>query len=346
MRRFVPWLLLAIVFLFVAWKLHTSPFDFHGFVQSLRTANKTVLIIAILVVYSNNVVRAIRWALFLRPALRQAALPRVPWYHLVGAQLVGFTGLAIFGRIGELIRPILVARRTGLTVSSQIALVTVERVFDLGAFGLIFSLNLLFSPQLQSLPYLHKAGYTIAGLTIVLLLFVAGVRLAGSLVATVSASIIAIASPSAAEKVKDKILTFRHGLDVIDSLPDFFLAAFLSLFLWATIAAAYVLILKAFPAPVSTLTIADTIVLMGFSIAGSALPIPGGSGAWAGNVFALIALFHLPTDLAGSAGLILWAILTLAVVPAGLIAARIEGTSLRSAVNESSAAPTQEAAPL
>ncbi len=337
MRRALPWLLLAAVVAFIAWKLHTSHFDWSGFAQSLRSANKTLLLIAVLVVYSNNLVRAIRWAVFLRPALRAAGLPRVPWYRLAGSQFVGFAGLALFGRIGELIRPILVARRTGLTISSQIAVVTVERVFDLGAFGLIFSLNLLLSPQLQTLPYLHKAGYTIAGLTVFLLLFVAGVRLAGSLVASISGRVVGVASRSAGEKVKEKILTFRDGLDVIDSLADFVLAALLSLLLWLTIATAYVLILKSFPAPVSNMTVAGTIVLMGFSIAGSALPIPGGSGAWAGNVFALSVLFLLPADLAGSAGLMLWLIMTMAVVPAGLIFARIEGTSLGQMVRRTEA---------
>ena len=328
MRRALPWFLLVAVVAFIAWKLHTSHFDYAGFAHSLGSARKTLLLLAVLVVYSNNIFRAIRWAVFLRPALRQAALPRVPWHHLIGSQFVGFAGLAIFGRIGELIRPILVARRTGLTISSQIAVLTVERVFDLGAFGLIFSLNLLLSPKLQSLPYLHKASYTIAGLTLFLLLFVAGVRLSGSLVAAISARLVGIASHSAGEKIREKILTFREGLDVLDSLSDFILAAGLSLVLWLTVAAAYVFILRAFPAPVSDLSIPDTIVLMGFSIAGSALPIPGGSGAWAGNVFALTALFLLPADLAGSAGLMLWLIMTLAVIPAGLIFARLEGTSL------------------
>ncbi len=346
MRRALPWLLFAVIAAFILWKLHSSHFDYRGFAQSLAGADKTLLLIAILIAYSNNVVRAIRWAIFLRPALRQASLPRVPWYRLVGSQLAGFTGLAIFGRIGELIRPILIARRTGLNISSQIAVVMVERVFDLGAFGLIFSLNLLFSPQLQTLPYLHKAGYTIAALTIFLLLFVAGVRLAGSLVANLCGRVIGFASQSAGENVKEKILTFRDGLDVIDSVTDFLLAAGLSLFLWITVVVAYMLILKAFPPPVSAMTAANTIVLMGFSIAGSALPIPGGSGAWAGNVFALTTLFHLPADLAGSAGLMLWAIMTLAVIPAGLIAAKLEGTSLRAAVNESSATSNSEAAPL
>jgi uncharacterized protein (TIRG00374 family) len=337
-RRALPWFLLAAIVAFIAWKLHAAHFDWAGFARSLRTADPRFLALAILIILSNNLFRALRWAVFLRPAYRLNGLQPLPWYKLIGSQFIGFAGLAIFGRIGELIRPILVARRTGLSFSSQIAVVTVERVFDLGAFALIFSLNLLLSPQLKTLPYLHKAGYTIAGLTLFLLVFVAAVRLAGSFVAGISGSLVSLVSKSAGATVKDKILSFRHGLNVIDSFQDFLLLAGLSLALWLTIASAYVLVLKAFPAPVSNLTIPDIIVLMGFSIAGSALPIPGGSGAWAGNTFALAQLFHLPQELAGSAGLMVWLVGSMAVIPAGLLFAKIEGISLRQLTRSSEAA--------
>jgi uncharacterized protein (TIRG00374 family) len=284
--------------------------------------------LAILVIYSNNLLRAMRWAVFLRPELKVAGKERIHWWNLVGSHFIGFTGLAIFGRIGELIRPLLIARRTGLSFPSQVAVVAVERVFDLGAFALIFSVNLLISPQLQSLPYLHKAGYTIAGLTLALLVFVVAVRLAGAAVASVAGGLTGIVSKAAGVVVKEKILNFRDGLNVIDSMADFALIAGLSIALWLTIAAAYVLVLKSFPAPVSDLSVSQIIVLMGFSIAGSVLPIPGGSGAWAGNSFALAELFKLPAELAGSAGLMVWLVGSMAVIPAGLIFAKVEGISL------------------
>ncbi len=328
MKRAIPWLLFLAIAVLVAWKLHTSHFDWTGFVQSFRRADFRLIGLAVLVIYSNNLFRAVRWAVFLRPALKLSGKPHIHWWTLVGSQFIGFTGLAIFGRIGELIRPLLVSRRTGLTFSSQIAVVTVERVFDLSAFALIFSVNLLLSPQLRTLPYLHKAGYTIAALTIVLLVFVASVRLAGTIVAGLAGGLASLISKPAGAAVKEKILHFRDGLNVIDSLPDFLIATALSIGLWLTIASAYVLVLKAFPAPVSNLTVSEIIVLMGFSVAGSALPIPGGSGAWAGNSFALAQLFHLPAELAGSAGLMVWLIGSMAVIPAGLLFAKIEGISL------------------
>ena len=328
LKRALPWMILLAVVGFIGWKLHTSHFVWVGFARSLRAVDQKLVVLAVLVIYSNNVLRAMRWAVFLRPALKQAGKSRIPWWSLVGSQFIGFAGLAIFGRIGELIRPLLVSRRAALPFSSQIAVVAVERVFDLGAFALIFSINLLLSPQLKTLPYLHKAGYTIAGLTLTLLVFVTAVRLAGAMVASVAGSLTGMVSKTAGAAVREKLLHFREGLNVIDSLPDLVTATGLSIALWITIAAANVLVFKAFPAPIGTLSVPQIIVLMGFGIAGSVLPIPGGSGAWAANSFALAALFHLPTELAGSAGLMVWLVGSMAVVPAGLILAKVEGISL------------------
>ena len=329
MKRALPWLLLAAILAFVGYKLHSSHFDYAGFARSVRTANFALIAVAILLIYSNNVLRALRWAVFLKPAYKaDPSLEPTPWYALIGSQFVGFTGLAIFGRIGELIRPILIARRTALPISSQIAVVTVERIFDLGAFGLIFALNLLLTPSLQQLPYLHKAGFTIAALTVAIILFVAAVRIAGHHMAALTGKLVGLVSKPAGVSASAKILDFRAGLNVIGSVSDFAAAAALSLLLWATIALAYLATLRAFPAPVHTLGLGQTIVLMGFSIAGSALPIPGGGGAWAGNVFALSNLFQIPAALAASAGLMLWLVTNMAIIPAGLLYARIEGVNL------------------
>ena len=344
-RRALPWVLLAAVVGFIAWKLHTSHFDWTSFARSLRTADLKLIILATLVIYSNNLFRAMRWAVFLRPALRASGKSRIHWWNLLGSQFIGFAGLAIFGRIGELIRPLLVARRTGLTFSSQVAVVTVERVFDLGAFAILFSLNLLLAPNLQTLPYherFHTVGYVIAALTLVIGVFVAGVRLAGTFVASAMARSIGLFSKSAGAATSEKILAFRDGLNVIDSLTDFVLVAGLSLALWATIAFSYVLVLKAFPPPVHDLTISHTLVMMGFSVVGGIVQLPGvGGGTQVGTISALTLLFGIPKELAVSAGLLVWLVTNMTVILPGLIYAKIEGISLGQMARGSEAAEEQ-----
>jgi uncharacterized protein (TIRG00374 family) len=226
-----------------------------------------------------------------------------------------------------------------LNFSSQIAVVTVERVFDLGAFAILFALNLLLSPNLQTLPYhekFHAVGYAIAGLTLLVSGLILSVRLAGNAVAGALASIIGRFSPHAGQATADKVFAFRDGLDVIASFADFLALATISLVMWASIAVSYVLVMKAFPPPVHNLTISHILVLMGFSVVGSIVQLPGvGGGAQVGTISALTLLFGIPGELAISAGIIVWLVTTMSVIPVGLVYAKIEGISIRQVANRS-----------
>ncbi len=90
---------------------------------------------AVALIYLAYAMRALRWKIFLRPVRPQASA-----WKLISPTLVGFTGLALLGRPGELIRPYLIARRENLTFSSQLAVWAVERIFDIGAFTILLVL--------------------------------------------------------------------------------------------------------------------------------------------------------------------------------------------------------------
>jgi glycosyltransferase 2 family protein len=336
-RRWLLWAVVLVVALFVLWKLRESHFDWNGFLTSFRRANWGRIGIAIGIIYSNYLIRAVRWSIFLRPAMVDGK--RVPWWKLVGSQFIGFAGLAIFGRIGELIRPYLVARRTGLTFSSQIAVVTVERVFDLGAFAALFALNLLLSPNLNSLPYhdrFHTIGFVVAGMTVTIAAFVMAVRISGNLIAGLARRFIGMVSSSAGEAVAEKVLAFRAGLNVIARASDFAWVTMLSLLLWGSIALAYLEVMRAFPPPVHDLTLSHVVVLMGFSVVGSVVQLPGvGGGSQVGTISALTLLFGIPSDLAASAALMLWLVTFMCVIPAGLIFTRVERVNLKELVSRS-----------
>ena len=339
-RKWILTLVVVALVAFLAWKLHASHFDWAKFGQACRQADWRLLVLAILVIWSNCVVRAMRWAIFLRPSLPRDR--RVPFTALIGSQFIGFAGLAIFGRIGELIRPYLIARRTGLTLPSQIAVVAVERIFDLGAFALIFTLNLLLASSLNNLPYhdkFHAMGYAIAAMIAVIAIFIGAVWFAGGTVAKLFQSFLGLVSKSAGEAAGEKILSFRDGLKTIDSVGDFISVALLSLVLWGTITVSYVLVMRAFPAPVSALPVSSIILLMGFSVVGSVVQLPGiGGGAQALSIGALAMLFSIPRELAFSSGMILWVITTMSIIPAGLLFARLERVSLGKLAHESEAA--------
>jgi uncharacterized protein (TIRG00374 family) len=337
LRKSAIWAVVIALLAVLAWKLHTSHFDWAGFWHDCRTADWRLLVLAALIIYSNSLVRAARWWFFLKPALPPAERPA--WWTLIGSQFIGFAGLAALGRIGELIRPYLISKRTGLPFSSQVAVVAVERIFDLGAFGILFAGNLVFSKQLQHLPYHERyrlVGFAIAGAMVVLSLFVVGIRVSGAKIASALGRALSGASPKLGHAVEAKLLEFRAGLNVIGGFGDFLAISLLSLVLWGSVAVSYVFVMRAFASPVRDLTIAHTLLLMGFSVVGGLVQLPGiGGGAQALTIGALTRLFGIPAELAASAGMILWVVTTMAVLLPGVIFAQAEHVSLLGVAHES-----------
>ena len=91
---------------------------------------------------------------------------------LVAPTMIGFAGLALLGRPGEFIRPYLISRKVNLSMASQLAVWTVERIFDMGAFALIMAVNILWSRNtLSKLPGFansarrHLLGHEISSFT-------------------------------------------------------------------------------------------------------------------------------------------------------------------------------------
>ena len=127
---------------------HWQSFDWGTFWAQIHRIKKVHVLHGIALVYAAYVLRALRWKMFLKPVR-----PKVKVISLVPPMMIGFTGLALLGRAGEFIRPYLVARRTQLPFSSQLAVWAVERVFDVGAFAVLIVLAIFLPSALQSIPH-------------------------------------------------------------------------------------------------------------------------------------------------------------------------------------------------
>ena len=92
---------------------HWRSFDWARFASASRVDPWHVAA-AIALIYVTYVLRALRWKIFLEPVRKTRTA------FLLPPTLIGFTGLALLGRPGELIRPYLIARREGLSLTSQI----------------------------------------------------------------------------------------------------------------------------------------------------------------------------------------------------------------------------------
>jgi uncharacterized membrane protein YbhN (UPF0104 family) len=303
-------------------------------------------------IYIGYVMRAIRWAIFLRPTAPTS------FRRLIAPQVVGFAALGLFGRAGEFARPYLIARKEKLTFTSQLAVWTVERFFDLGAVLVLMAgflalkggmLAQVLMQGLRSGVHAaahnagHKLPFAIAGLVVLGVLFMLLKRSSGG----------------AASVVRARLESFKQGFNTIHDTKSFVQLVVVSLAMWLMIAGAYIQVLHSYPqipvtvqgdapgvqrvARMNTMKLEDVLLVMGSSMLGSVVQLPGGVG---GSQLAVIGVlqsnlfsrepYNITRELAVSCGIMLWLVTFMSVIPAGVIMARFEKISFLRLSEESS----------
>jgi uncharacterized membrane protein YbhN (UPF0104 family) len=339
-RSGVLWLVVVVVLaVFVALFRNKVHFDWTTFWQQLRYVSVGHIVAGIAMIYATYWLRAMRWAVFVSPTKKVSA------GSLLGSQFIGFTAVALFGRLADLTRPYLVARRVGLSLSSQVAVYTIERMFDLGAAAVIFSCALAFTPK--NLPHHEvfvRAGVLSLGATLAIAVFAGAVRVAGGAIAGFARGTVGLLSKSAGESIATKIIGFRDGLNALSSVRDFGIVVLLSLAMWGVIGSAYLQTAHAFvhTPELSGLTFSRTMLLMAVSIGGSLLQLPviGWFTQIAVTAAAMHTFYGAPLEAATACGAMLLAVTFLCIIPAGFIYSQVEHVSLKRVAQESETAGT------
>jgi uncharacterized protein (TIRG00374 family) len=332
------WILVLVVVAALAglaiWGRDKMHFDFRVFRTQLAMASWGKIGIAVGCIYLGYVFRSVRWALLVRHS------KKVSPFALLGTQVMGFTAVALIGRVADPVRPYLVARKTGLPLAGQLAVYIVERMFDLGSMALIFSIVLLTTrealPHPELLSKVAKGGLLA---TVALAAFTIAVRLAGGAVASFLEKTLGVVSHKLANSVGQKIRTFRTGLDTMRSFADFGGAAALSIGMWLVITLAYLETTRAFVAspPLAAMTLPKCMVLMASSMVASGfqLPIIGWFTQIGIIVEAMSSFFSVATEPAMACSATLLLVTFISIVPVGLIWAQFEHVSLRKITEES-----------
>ncbi len=337
-----PWVAVAALLAVLAYALRGRiHFDWAMFWQQLRHVAILPILIAVALIYATYWLRSVRWAVLLAPT------KRIALFSTVGSQFIGFTAVALFGRLADLTRPYLIAKRVQLSLSSQVAVYTIERMFDLAGAAVIFSAALALAPS--GVPhhevFVRTGLISLAG-TLFLAFFGIAVRSFGEMVARLARRVVAIVSASAAEAVSARILEFRDGLQTLASVPQFLMTLVLSVGMWAMIGLGYVETLHAFveTPQFATIGFSATMLLMGASIGGSLLQLPvlGWFTQIAVTAAAMRSFYGAPIESATAAGALLLIALSLSIVPMGLIFAQLERVNLSDAAAASEAAAVQE----
>lgn len=317
-------------------------FDWEKFWSVTKGTSITYLLAGTALIYADYFLRAVRWKILLRPVCRAQAS------RLVAPTMIGFTGLALLGRPGEFIRPYLIARKQGLSMSSQIAVWTVERIFDTGAFGLIMALNILFAgPHLKLLPGFRSSPRAFFNFQISGLILLAGVAAAASFAYAVRKNPVRISqfvqrllrmvSERTARSVANRVQAFGEGLNTVKDTKSLAQLVGLSLVIWLIIGMSYVAVTNAYHIHRhAQMTLSNVLLLTAASVVGGVLQLPVvGGGSQLATIGVLHGVFALSPELSTSCGMMLWLVTFMSVIPAGLLLAHREHVSLTRLEEES-----------
>lgn len=330
-------LVVAVLGLLIYLQVHAwKKFDWGTFWNSLADVKWSYVLLSVSVIYSVYVLRAVRWRIFLKPA-RTTTTKR-----LLAPQFIGFAGLALLGRPGEMIRPYLVARKENLTFSSQVAVWLVERIFDMGSVALIFVVEGFIGDRLwNALPIAGlqrkvewSASLFLAAIVVLSVVAVA-LRFSGEPIARYLQRKLGRYNAKAAAAVSSKLLAFTDGLKTISDVPSFLQLFFLSLVMWILVAISYWLVIHSYGGALAELGPASILLLMIAAMFGSLIQLPGvGGGSQLATIEVLNKVFGIHHELAVSCGMLIWVATFMSVIPMGLLLAHREHVSLRAVAAE------------
>jgi len=331
-RTLATVIVLAVLCLLIYLQVHTwKKFDWSTFWSNTERVNWWYVSLAVAITYSTYLIRAIRWRIFLK------SLCETTTRRLLPPQFIGFAGMALLGRPGEMIRPYLIARKENLTFSSQMAVWLVERIFDMGSVALMFVvIGFVGDPLWNTLEHrnLQAEVRWSAGLFLCLILVLAAVavllRQSGYAVADYLQKMLEGRSHKFAAGLHSKIVAFTDGLQIISDASSFLQLFLLSTAMWALIATAYWLITHAYGGELPHLGPASILLLLVSAMFGSLIQLPGvGGGSQLATIAVLNRIFGISNEVAVSCGMLIWVATFMSVIPAGLLLAHRERLSLR-----------------
>jgi len=344
-------IVLAVLVTLILWGRNRIHFDFGVFRAQLAMADWGKIGLAAGCIYLGYIFRSLRWAMLLRHMKKLHPL------SLLGTQVMGFTAVALIGRVADPVRPYLVAKKTGLPMGNQVAVYIVERLFDAGSMGLVFSIAMFWVPTDEIIratshsglfaklaiqhpglaPFLVRFGGLI--LTLLGALFLVAVRLAGEMVARFFEVVFGLISKKLGRAIAEKVRAFHSGLDTMRSFSDFAVTAGLSLGMWLLIAMSYLLTCRAFIASPELVSVTPPKCVLLMIASGGAsiiqLPVIGWFSQIGIVAVALAGVLGAKAEPATACAAMLLLVTFLAIVPVGLIWSQFEHVSLRKLTEES-----------
>ncbi|HTP69389.1 MAG TPA: lysylphosphatidylglycerol synthase transmembrane domain-containing protein [Dongiaceae bacterium] len=329
-------LLLAVIVAFLVYhsrhSLKLSQFSGASLWTAVRSANYFYVLLSVIAIYACYAVRALRWQRF------QAHVGPAKFWNIYTMNLAGFTALFLLGRVAEPVRPVLISRKDKVPLADTFGIYALERILDACSTAALASIGLLL---FESSGHLEAQGAGAA--------FEKGAKTAGTffsafaIVAIAALVYLRLHGSSVLERRMESWLTshtwrasfarivlgFSRGVQTVRTWGDLASAVLLSFFHWLLVCLCYYLVIKGFTGRLATLTFSDAILVLVFTLVGSAVQLPGvGGGSQALSIIAFTRLYGVPQEPAVAAAIVLWLVTFAACTIAGVPILFKEGLSL------------------
>ena len=290
--------------------LHLSQFSGAKLWEAVRRADLVYLSLSIVGIYGCYALRALRWHKF------QAHLGPSNFWNIYRMTLAGFSALFLLGRAAEPVRPLLISRKDKIPLSDIFGIYALERILDAASTAVLAAIGLLI---FESSGHLNAQGTGDA--------FEKGARTAGTFCALFAIVAISgliylrlhgsallerrmqawLAQHGWRAGVARNLLGFVRGVQTIRSRSDVAAAVIYSALHWLLVVCVYLLVLRSFGGKLAALNFSDGVLILVFSLVGSAVQLPGvGGGAQALSIVALTKLYGVEQEPAVAAAMILW----------------------------------------
>jgi uncharacterized protein (TIRG00374 family) len=266
------------------------------------------------------VVRCQRWQLLLRP------LGHVPFLPLFSATCVGFfCNMVLPLRVGEVVRPVLLARRTKLPVSSVLGSVLLERLLDMVTILFFLGTVVLLVPVSDTI---RRGGVAFLLFAMLAMSLVVALQRRHPLALTITGGALAVLPGRLRARAEDALHGFIDGLQGIGGAGALTRILLYSVYLWCVIASVFGIGFIACGLPVPFVAGALTLVTV---VAGavSAPSAPGFIGTFQAGCIVALALFGIDRADAVPYSFVVWAVQWLAQIVLGVVFLLRENISFR-----------------
>jgi hypothetical protein len=313
-RKLVVILAVVLLLGFIIYRssgmIHLADFSGPKLVHAVRGANPYLLILSLFAIYACYAIRALRWKVF------QQNLGGSNFGTIYAATLAGFASIILLGRAGEPVRPLLLARKEKLPVSGMFGVYALERLFDTASTAVIAAIGLLLFQSRahagETSGKLETAARTTGSLlfagVVGAVIFLIYLRFHGT--ALLERRLQGwLRAQGWRASVAGILLGFARGVQTIRGWGDLALAVFYSVAHWFLVLVIYLWISHSFGGRLGTITLGDAMLVLAFTLVGSAVQLPGvGGGSQVASFLAYTAIFGVETEPAAAAAIVLWLI--------------------------------------